>query len=160
MKSFTRSHNSSVSSHDLIPLPSIFFIPPLSALPYLRISSYFYPAGNWRSWPRRGDHIFAEGGTYKEVSGILGTQNWSNALTSARNYRRGGYSDWRLPTKDELNLIYQNLRARNIGNLGDNWHWSSSEATSSYAWVQNFSDGRQDYSTKSSTGSVRAIRAF
>jgi hypothetical protein len=47
MKSLTRSHNSSVSSHDLIPLPAILFILPLLALSYLRISpkdSWYYGA--------------------------------------------------------------------------------------------------------------------
>jgi sugar/nucleoside kinase (ribokinase family) len=39
MKPLTRSHNSSVSSHDLIPLPATLFILPLSALSYLRITS-------------------------------------------------------------------------------------------------------------------------
>ncbi|MDR2070484.1 MAG: hypothetical protein LBP81_03575, partial [Treponema sp.] len=41
MKSLTRSHRSSVSSHDLIPLPAARFISSSSALPYLRISSKY-----------------------------------------------------------------------------------------------------------------------
>jgi hypothetical protein len=42
MQSLTRSHKSSVSSHDLIPLPAARFISSLSALPYLRITSKHY----------------------------------------------------------------------------------------------------------------------
>ncbi|MDR1149751.1 MAG: DUF1566 domain-containing protein [Spirochaetaceae bacterium] len=109
--------------------------------------------------PGGGIIFFAEGREYMEVSRILGEHTWSSALTTARNHRGGGYSDWRLPTKDELNLIYQNLRAQNIGNLGDTWHWSSSEG-SSYAWAQYFSNGRQGDYGKASTVSVRAVRAF
>jgi hypothetical protein len=109
--------------------------------------------------PGGGIVFFAEGECL-EVSRILGEQNWSSALTTARNYRGGGYSDWRLPTKDELNLIYQNLRARNIGNLGDSWHWSSSETSSNRAWLQRFSDGYQTSTNKTKTNSVRAVRAF
>jgi hypothetical protein len=110
--------------------------------------------------PGGGIVFFAEGGKFMEVSGILGEQNWSSALSTARNYRGGGYSDWRLPTKDELNLIYQNLRAKNIGSLGDNWHWASSGSNNSNAWGQRFSDGSQVYDAKNSTNSVRAVRAF
>jgi TolB-like protein len=110
--------------------------------------------------PGGGIVFFAEGERYMEVSGILGEQTWSNALTTARNYKGGGYSDWRLPTKDELNLIYKNLRAKHIGSLGDSWHWSSSENGSSLAWEQRFSDGRQGTNSKANTDSVRAVRAF
>jgi TolB-like protein len=110
--------------------------------------------------PGGGIIFFAEGREYMEVSRILGTSTWSEALSSARNYKGGGHSDWHLPTKDELNLIYQNLRAQNIGNLGDTWHWSSSEYDSSYAWVQPFSNGRQFSNGKAYTSSVRAVRAF
>jgi TolB-like protein len=112
--------------------------------------------------PGGGIVFLGPGGVYMEVSGILGEQNWSSALNTARNYRGGGYSDWRLPTKDELDLIYQNLRAKNRGSLGDSWHWSSSEYNNSYAWDQRFSDGSQDtdYGYKANTYSVRAVRAF
>jgi TolB-like protein len=110
--------------------------------------------------PGGGIVFFAGGGKYIEVSGILGILTWSNALTTARIYKGGGYSDWRLPAKDELNLVYQNLRAKNIGNMGDTWHWSSSEFSSGNAWIQRFSDGSQDYGGKDRSFSVRAIRAF
>jgi hypothetical protein len=110
--------------------------------------------------PGGGIVFFAEGERYIEVSEILGAHTWSDALSVARNYRGGGYSDWRLPTKDELNLIYQNLRAKQIGSLGDIVYWSSSEYVSSDAWAQRFSDGLQDYNPKALTYSVRAVRAF
>jgi TolB-like protein len=111
--------------------------------------------------PGGGIIFFAEGREYMEVSRILGTETWSSALATARNYKGGGYSDWRLPTKDELYLIYQNLRAKNIGNMGDTWHWSSSEGSNSYAWNQRFSDGYQlNTLSKTNPDSVRAVRAF
>jgi hypothetical protein len=110
--------------------------------------------------PGGGIVFFAEGGTYMEVSGILRQAVWSEAVAIARNYRGGGYSNWHLPTQSELNLVYQNLRAKNIGNLGDTWHWSSSEYSNINAWYQHFSDGRQYFNFKISTNSVRAVRAF
>jgi TolB-like protein len=110
--------------------------------------------------PGGGLIFFAEGGAYMEVSGLLGTASWDEALTLARNYRGGGYSDWHLPTRPELELIYQNLRAGNIGNLGNDWHWSSSEYNNSDAWYRRFGDGIYGNARKNSTYSVRAVRAF
>ena len=54
-----------------------------------------------------------------------------------------GYSDWYLPSKDELNKIY--LNKSNLGyfyNLS-NFFWSSSEVNQSNAWGQAMSDGNQ-----------------
>ncbi|MBF0227917.1 MAG: DUF1566 domain-containing protein [Desulfobacterales bacterium] len=33
--------------------------------------------------------------------------NWNNAKKYCENYRVGGYSDWRLPTQDELENLYK-----------------------------------------------------
>ncbi|MCL1813099.1 MAG: DUF1566 domain-containing protein, partial [Treponema sp.] len=108
-----------------------------------------------------GGFIFhTEGGVYMEVSLPLGSYNWNDAIEVARNYKGGGFSDWRLPTQDELNTIYVNLRKRNLAGLGNDTYWSSSQYGNNYAIKQRFSDGYQyDYS-KSSSGSVRAIRVF
>jgi hypothetical protein len=74
----------------------------------------------------------------------------------------GGYRDWFLPSKDELDLMYKNLKTRGLGGFSNSWYWSSSEGSGIYrAWSQSFSDGSQDYySFKSNTLSVRAVRAF
>ena len=109
--------------------------------------------------PGGGIVFYIEGKKAYEVSEILGEANWETAKTIAKNFRGGGYSDWYLPTKDQLNLVYQNLRK--TGKIsGNSWHWSSSEYSVSYAWNQRFSDGYQDGNYKDSTYSVRAIRAF
>jgi hypothetical protein len=77
----------------------------------------------------------------------------------------GGYRDWFLPSKDELDLMYKNLKARGLGGFGDGWYWSSSELSNTLAWDQRFSDGHQDgrmYNPggKDQPSSVRAVRAF
>jgi len=70
-----------------------------------------------------------------------------------------GYSDWFLPSKDELNILYQNRNA--IGGFSSGYYWSSSEGSSSYAWHQNFDDGIQNIIyLKSYAYRVRAVRAF
>jgi hypothetical protein len=75
-------------------------------------------------------------------------------------FSAGGFTDWFLPSRDELNLIYQNLKTKGLGNFGNLWYWSSSEGSSSVARVQHFSDGRQNPGYKFDTYSVRAVRAF
>lgn len=109
--------------------------------------------------PGGGLVFYIEGTRAWECSEILGESNWEGAKTLCSEYRGGGYSDWYLPSEDELNLVYINLRI--TGKIsGNDWFWSSSESTSIHAWDQRFSDGYQDFSNKSSTLSVRAVRAF
>jgi hypothetical protein len=73
-----------------------------------------------------------------------------------------GYDDWFLPSKDELNLIYQNLYLNGFGDFFNNLFWSSSENESNigYAWRQNFLNGSQNLYDKGHLLSVRATRKF
>jgi len=72
----------------------------------------------------------------------------------------GGYSDWYLPSKDELNKLYLNKVA--IGGFGSiqDWYWSSSEANLYDAWYQIFASGGQAPNNKNNYRRVRAVRAF
>lgn len=111
--------------------------------------------------PGGGIVFYIEGKKAYEVSEILGEVNWETAMSMAKNFRGGGYNDWYLPTRDELNLVYQNLRKPGIIS-GNSWCWSSSQNGDDNAWSQYFGDGEQSYSFsfKSSAKVVRAIRAF
>jgi hypothetical protein len=100
----------------------------------------------------------------------LGTGNANtNAIVSvqgAGNYAAklcydlvlNGYSDWYLPSRDELSMLYSNKAF--IGGFAAAYYWSSSEDNSFNAWVQNFYNGNQDGANKASTNYVRAVRAF
>lgn len=108
--------------------------------------------------PGGGLIFYIEGSRCLEVSPYLGDYNWDDALEVAKNYNGGGFSDWYLPTKGELNLVYENLVKTGILQ-DDTLHWSSSERDKYDAWLQVFSAGLL-YDEKYSTHSVRAIRAF
>jgi hypothetical protein len=74
----------------------------------------------------------------------------------------GGFSDWYLPSKDELNALYINRVA--IGGLGTNGYWSSTETpvkgNTGFATYQDFSTGASTASNKTNNFYVRAIRSF
>jgi len=76
------------------------------------------------------------------------------------NLSLGGYTDWFLPSKDELNLMYENLKLFGVGGFTDYYYWSSSEFNFYEAWGQHFSDVLQLNYSKNSPIRVRAVRAF
>ena len=99
-----------------------------------------------------------------------GVSNWYTAndlLSNAANHDANGakFKDWRLPTKRELNLMY--VQRISIGGFDLSFeaptysaYWSSTEASSNYAWEQYFNVGLQSNDGKSFSKSVRAVRAF
>ena len=77
----------------------------------------------------------------------------------ARAYTGGGYLDWYLPSKDELNKLY--LVKATIGGFTGGYYWSSSEFNLYSPWIQNFGSGAQSYPDKLDTfPRVRAVRSF
>lgn len=70
--------------------------------------------------------------------------------------------EWFLPSRDELNEMYNTMSRTVISDATENWFWSSSAYNDNNAWEQRFSDGGQSYFGKNGDGtnSVRAIRAF
>ena len=109
--------------------------------------------------PGGGIVFYNDGKMAYEVSYVLGCLKWGEAKKVADGYRGGGFSDWRLPTKEELNLVYQNLRKPGII-TGNDWHWSSSQSSNYDHWAQSFGGGGQVYNYGFYEYSVRAIRSF
>jgi len=69
-----------------------------------------------------------------------------------------GYDDWFLPSKDELNLLYQKRSI--VGGFTDGWYWSSSETSSLKAWLVHFPSGNTKEDSKFLQYGVRAVRTF
>ena len=95
-----------------------------------------------------------------------GYENTYSAMTGSehpaaevvRNATHGGYSDWFLPSKDELNGMY--AQGEDIGGFDSAVYWSSSEYSANGAWSQFFGTGSQPVNNKFSEGGVRAARRF
>ena len=92
---------------------------------------------------------------------VSGCSETPIAASEVLAYESEGYSDWYLPSKDELWLMY--IGTGNIGDFVSNFYWSSSENDSvNYGWGTNFSNGWQTVTNYSEeyTAYVRPIRAF
>ena len=84
----------------------------------------------------------------------LGKHTWEDAKKVCEKLGDG----WRLPTREELHLMW--LHKDSIGGFAGAYYWSSSESNSYYAWSQGFDSGIHLYNYKSSTNYVRAVRAL
>ena len=116
--------------------------------------------------PDGGIIFFARDGTYMECSNEISTepQLWSLAVQLVNIYDGGGLTDWRLPTRGELELMYVNLRLRGFGSFdssessdtsGKSGYWSSDSG-----WMQNFSTGNQNRQPDTHKYRFRAVRQF
>jgi len=102
------------------------------------------------------------------TAGIIAACNDNSTAASLCNgMRLNGYSDWFLPSIDELNLVYKNLYLNGISYFSNRlgYYLSSSEISgnpnANDAWIINFTDGgiiniRKD----DNIVSFRAVRRF
>lgn len=97
-----------------------------------------------------------------------GTLKWKAAMKYAAGLDAAGLIDWRLPTKAELNVLYENrdkgaLKGtfNETGSYPAGWYWSSTEPSllRGPAWPQRFSDGCSVWHSKGNDFSVRAVRS-
>ena len=99
--------------------------------------------------------------TYTKSSGTL-TDSYAAKMcdTYSITYHGVVYDDWFLPSKDELNLLYEVLQLNGLGNFSKNAYWSSSEYNQNNAWLQYFYSGYDYCYVRSNRHSIRAIRSF
>ena len=92
--------------------------------------------------------------------------NGNNAAKACQTYTVNGFSDWYLPTRDELIKLYQNLLPLNQGGLSGNTYWSSNQdpVYAQNAWVQTMQQvpsGTGTYTQQKTTlNRVRPVRCF
>jgi hypothetical protein len=143
---------------------------------YTNGSVKLHPAANDSSAtaePKTGDKM-PDGTIYAGVSPNTGRAMYATALDAsltmtfneAKEYASKldahGHQDWRVPTKGELNVLFNNRAA--IGGFNETgsdpagWYWSASQNGTWSAWAQRFSDGGQDNSPKDIRSSVRCVR--
>jgi hypothetical protein len=91
----------------------------------------------------------------------LGNMEWDVAKNLCDDLILNYYSDWRLPSRDELKYIYNDLFKNKIGGLTSGSYWSFNETYDQVgAYYKNFSDGDFNHTIKSKKNNVRAVRSF
>jgi hypothetical protein len=100
----------------------------------------------------------------------LGPFEWSEGKKACDDFNNNGYSDWYLPSKDELNLIRNKLIIYNIGGFDLNHYWSNTPYNNNYYFLRGdvvemqgqpfgteFPEG---YNKEKSNKNIRAVRKF
>jgi len=97
--------------------------------------------------------------TQQTNAGITDKTTYAAGL--AQVYNGGGYTDWYLPSKDELAKLYV-MKVAGFGNFASAFYWSSTEDNYTFAKEQHFdSSGDQSAFLKNDTTPfVRAVRTF
>ena len=80
---------------------------------------------------------------------------WERAKSACASLGNG----WRLPNKEELNLLFKN-KIKIGGFANENDYWSLTEDALGNASKQDFNNGNQYYNGKDNTLKVRAVRSF
>ena len=94
---------------------------------------------------------------HKEYDKVL---RWKNAINYCKDLSLGGYTDWRVPSKDELMALYKNKNQ--LENVSSDSYWSSTTHASNnsdHAWSIYLSSGDQYSYSKSTSHYVRCVRA-
>lgn len=107
-----------------------------------------------------GVYYYGNDGKVYRVTKIY-TQVWV-ADNLAETKWSDGYTDWYLPSKDELNAMYVNLHSEGVGEFADRQYWTSSEhsTNNNFARLQDFSNGNVAFEDKTITQFIRPIRDF
>lgn len=90
------------------------------------------------------------------ITNKLGARDFASQACAA--FALGGFDDWFLPSKDELQEMF--LQKMAIGGFTVGNYWSSSESGYGSAWGQGFGLGGQGNGFKGGPYYIRPIRAF
>ena len=104
-------------------------------------------------------------GSYNTAQMIVFTSSSEGGYHAAARYcdklNYGGYTDWYLPNRYELNLFFTNKTLIPGLLITTDGYWSSTEATHSLAWAQIFLFGEQSTGAGKSSGLyTRCVRRY
>jgi hypothetical protein len=121
------------------------------------------PSGNFIFYDKGNNY---DGWRYLEVApeNSESKGNLNHAESYCQRLNISGLTGWRLPSIDELNWMYRNLKQRDLGDFKDERYWSSTETNVSRyrgAQVMDFITGRTNLEGRQNNSfNIRAIRQF
>lgn len=115
---------------------------------------------NWVDiWTSCWGWKYAGGWIVAALSDLSMTSNWKTAVTNCLNKTDWWFKDWRLPTLDEVYMLYVNYVAI-WGFSTANAYWSWTMSTDPNSWRIAFSNGIAYSNDRTTTFSVRCVRKF
>lgn len=124
----------------------------------IQIKPVHWYNGSYIETTAKGTKIGTGQGNTIAIINAQGTGMYAASICD--QFEANGYSDWFLPSKDELNILYYQKAAGRVGSFENNFYWSSTENSTNGAWSQSFINGANSSANKDGAYYVRAIRAF
>ena len=118
-------------------------------------------------------YLFGSNGEYatgeKKGDGKSNTEILLNAMSEVKtisfpaaetrnSYKAGGFMDWYLPSRDELNLMY--TYKDKIGNMKEDRYWTSSTVGEINVYYRSFKDADNSYTLRDYSYYVRLIHQY
>jgi len=123
---------------------------------------YLHPANNGNTaWTESGHNLltnanYTTDGRANTARAVFTNGAFATAAALCENLTAYEFDDWYLPSKTELNYIYQNKAT--VGTFTSGLYWSSTEQDVNTANYQSFVDGTQSTTSKNSAYNLRCIR--
>ncbi|CAA6813024.1 MAG: Unknown protein [uncultured Sulfurovum sp.] len=121
-----------------------------------KVDKYFFEKDTKLMWQDQS-YVDAEDGAYKRNHSVGKAGNWNHAVNYCRQLSYLGYSDWRLPTSDELTHVYGKDGELFTYGRGDDF-WSSTPATDNRYYVVYPTDAQRYKRKMKQSNYVRCVR--
>jgi hypothetical protein len=114
---------------------------------------------------KNGGYVIFEKNGHGLIASVenLGKLDYNEAIKACDSLQVGGFSDWRLPTREEFELIHPKLNLKKVGGgsiFQSSWYWTSTEVDKQNAWTHNLQTGLQASYFKDFKCFVKAVRSF
>ena len=112
-----------------------------------------------------GGYVIYEKNGHGLIASIqnLGKLDYNEAIKACDTLQVEGFSDWRLPTREEFELIHPKLNLKKVGGgsiFQSSWYWTSTEVDKQNAWTHNLQTGLQASYFKDFKCFVKAVRSY
>ena len=102
-------------------------------------------------------YVDAEDGAYANERSVYKAGNWNHAMKYCHRLNYAGYSDWRLPTSDELTAVHR-IDGQVFQYFRDKDFWSSTPTTEGKYYVVYPADAYPYKRSKRQSNFIRCVR--